>query len=985
MSGTGAPAPDFRAIFESTPGLYLVLSTELRIIAVSDAYLRATMTRREDILGRRLFDVFPDNPDDPAATGVANLRSSLERVLRTGESDVMAVQKYDVRRPEPEGGGFEERYWSPVNSPVLLPESREIAYIIHRVEDVTEFMRVRQSNEIHQVRAERMEAEVYLRAQQLQEANRRLEQANQELHQANERVRELDELKSAFFANVSHELRTPLTLILGPAEQLRRGGLLAPPDVPRVKTIERNARLLLRHVNDLLDVARLEAGRMDLRYSEGDLAELLRETAAAFAPLIETKRIAISIDAPASMRAQFDPEKIERVLMNLLSNATKFVPDGGRIHCLLSNAGAFAEITIEDSGPGIPAEMRELVFERFRQLDAGPARRTGGTGLGLSIVREFVELHAGRVVVAESMLGGASFRVTLPVTAPDGVEVARGVDSRSIVSPETPASGASSARPFVAARNDGPRVLIVEDNAELASYLGELLSDRYQVSIAQNGAEGLELAFVVGPDLIVSDLMMPEMSGEELLRSIRQTSRLRNVPVLMLTARADDETVVRILEAGASDYLRKPVSADELRVRVAHLVDIKKTREILQRELESQTVDLDSLGVELQQALSELRHSEQLLRDALNDAESANRAKDEFLMVLSHELRTPLTAILGWAETLRHSPGELTTMGMDAIARSARLQSELVEEILDATSLLRGTMSLRLQSAPPIELVRGAVEALQPAANAKQIDVKLTVPDAAHSVMVDPGRLHQVIWNLLANAIKFTPAGGAIHIVLEQSPSHTRLVVSDNGEGIAGDVLPFVFDRFRQADSSSTRRHGGLGLGLSIARSIVELHGGTITAQSDGEGHGARFELSIPIALELPMAEPAAVSTESAELPDLSGRSILLVDDEEETLAFLSTFLQRCGADVRCATSVRDALREIGESSPEVLVTDIAMPEEDGFALMHRIRERRPRVAIALTAFGRPGDRDRYMQSGFNQYLTKPMNPLEIARIIQAS
>src|SRR5687768_9438494 len=376
--------PDFRRLFESAPGSYLVLSPRLTIVAASDAYLRATMTIRENILGRGLFDVFPGNPDDPAATGVGNLRASLERVLLSREPDAMAVQKYDI--PRPGGDGFEERHWSPVNSPVLGADG-EVAYVIHRVEDVTDFVRLKE-------KGGHLEAEIFRRAQELQEANRRL--------------RALDQVKTQLFANVSHELRTPLTLILGPV-----AALLADPDLAdahrhRLAVVQRNARLLLAHVTDLLDLAGLEAGKVALAYARADLAGMVRQVADHFTSFAHERHFAFTVEAPETLWAEVDLPKLERVLMNLLGNAFKFTPAGGRIRCRLAtdDTTGRARLEVADSGPGVPAPAREAVFERFFQADEGPTRRFGGTGLGLAIAREFVDLHHGSTAGSEPAEAG---------------------------------------------------------------------------------------------------------------------------------------------------------------------------------------------------------------------------------------------------------------------------------------------------------------------------------------------------------------------------------------------------------------------------------------------------------------------------------------------------------------------------------------------------------------------------------------------------
>ena len=293
------PAPDFRALFEGAPGLYLVLTPDLRIVAVSDAYAEATMTRREEILGRRIFEVFPENPDDPEAMGERNLRASLEKVLATGTVDAMAVQKYDIRTPAA-GGGFEERWWSPVNKPVR-GASGEIEFLIHRVEDVTEFVRLMAGS------TEKMEAEIFLRAQQLQEANRRLEKLNKELAEANARTVEAERVKGEFFTNVSHELRTPLTLILGPVESLLGGdrGELPGGQREAFETIHNNTLRLLQMVTGLLDFSKLEAGKFRVKREPVDIWALSYSVVSDFGPLAERKGLALSISASEHLVPQF--------------------------------------------------------------------------------------------------------------------------------------------------------------------------------------------------------------------------------------------------------------------------------------------------------------------------------------------------------------------------------------------------------------------------------------------------------------------------------------------------------------------------------------------------------------------------------------------------------------------------------------------------------------------------------------------------------
>jgi signal transduction histidine kinase/DNA-binding NarL/FixJ family response regulator len=612
--------PDFRALFEAAPGCYLVLRRDLTIAAVSEAYLAATRTRREEILGRGIFDVFPDNPDDPGATGTRNLRASLGTVLDTRAANTMAVQKYDIPRPENEGGGFEERYWSPVNSPVLSPAG-EVAYIIHRVEDVTEFVRVKQlGHEQRRLadealsRAQTMEAEVYQRAQEVQTANRELRAANEELGrkereltQLYERLHRLDRMKTQFFANVSHELRTPLALILGPVQKL-----LSAPDLPEdsrrsLDLVDRNARLLLRHVNDLLDVAKLDAGKLVPRYRALDLAVLVRQTAANFASLADQRGLTFRIEAPATLPAQADPDQLQRVLMNLISNAFKFTPPGGTVRCALAAPeGGRATITVADSGPGVPPALREAIFERFFQAEESATRRFGGTGLGLSIAKDFVELHGGTLRVGEAPEGGALLSITLPVTAPPGVtvhaETGERVWAETLAVEAAAPAPAPRVSPAAPDRATWPLVLVVEDNPDLRQYVIDALSSTYRTEAAADGQEGLDKTIALRPDLVLTDVMMPKMNGADLVWAIRARPDLEAMPVVVLTARADDELRVGLLRQGAQDCLVKPFSVDELHARVRNLVATRQARQAL----EESGRDLRRTAAQLQAANEEL-------------------------------------------------------------------------------------------------------------------------------------------------------------------------------------------------------------------------------------------------------------------------------------------------------------------------------------------------------------------------------------------
>jgi diguanylate cyclase (GGDEF)-like protein/PAS domain S-box-containing protein len=439
---------------------------------------------------------------------------------------------------------------------------------------------------------------------------------NEELQQLLKRVRQLDQLKSDLFANVSHELRTPLALILGPAESiLATGRNLTELQQRDLRVIHRNAATLLKHVNDLLDLAKLDAGKMTVNYARVDLARAVRTVAAHFDALAPQRSLSYVIAAPDSLEAEVDPEKFDRILLNLLSNAFKFTPAGGRIQCALGLcADDLFLLSVQDSGPGVRAEMRTAIFERFRQAQEGTAREFGGTGLGLAIVKDFVDLHGGTISVSEATGGGALFQVAMPLRAPEGTYVRCGTsppreeDSvASSVAVEELQQVESHARPETQTP-DGPLVLVAEDNAEMRRFITEVLGSDYRVVTAADGGEALTKAIAEPPDLVVTDLMMPKMGGDRLVDELRARSPLAHVPVMVMSAKADEALRIKLLTESVQDYLTKPFSAHELRARVRNLVTMKRARDVLQKELATQNEDLSQLTGQLVANRQALRH-----------------------------------------------------------------------------------------------------------------------------------------------------------------------------------------------------------------------------------------------------------------------------------------------------------------------------------------------------------------------------------------
>jgi PAS domain S-box-containing protein len=384
---------------------------------------------------------------------------------------------------------------------------------------------------------------------------------------------------------------------------------------------------------------------------------------------------------------------------------------------------------------------------------------------------------------------------------------------------------------------------------------------------------------------------------------------------------------------------------------------------------------------------------EQLLqseRAARSEAERSGRMKDEFLATLGHELRTPLNAILGWAQVLRHTntlTGELAD-GIGVIERNARAQAQIIADLLDMSAIISGKVRLEMQRVDLASVVESAVNAVRPAAQTKEIRLNVTIDQAAADVRGDPNRLQQVFWNLLTNAVKFTPKGGVVSVTLAHVNSQVEVEVVDTGEGIDPTFLPHVFERFRQADASTTRRHGGLGLGLSIVRQLVDLHGGNISALSDGAGRGSTFRVLLPLltSTEHSTAADEARQRRSRALPsaiaaaaftDLQGVKVLVVDDEPDSRLLIERLLHDCDAKVTTAASATEALEMLAREQPDVLISDIGMPKEDGYSLIRRIRKlkggRGKLPAIALTAYARAEDRARAMEAGYQLHLAKPV------------
>jgi signal transduction histidine kinase len=551
-------------------------------------------------------------------------------------------------------------------------------------------------------------------------------------------------------------------------------------------------------------------------------------------------------------------------------------------------------------------------------------------------------------------------------------------------------------------------ILVVDDRDENLMAVEAVLSDPgYRLVRARSGREALKEVLDQDFALILLDVVMPDVDGYETATLIRERPRSRQTPIIFLTANDwGAQHVFRGYNVGAVDYLVKPVPPDVLRSKVAVFVELFNRQEALrvaQEELEQtiaeRTHELARTNLALSAEIEERTRIEkervQLLRReqaARLEAERANRLKDEFLATLSHELRTPLNAIMGWAHVLGQSSHDPSTVTRAAsvIRQNATSQSQLIDDILDVSRIVGGKLVLDTTLVPLHDVIDNAIDALMPAATAKNIQVTRTL-DRDITVIGDRDRLQQIVWNLVSNALKFTPKGGHVEVNLLDQDGDAQIEIVDSGIGISAEFLPFVFDRFRQADSSMSRRHSGLGLGMAIVRHLVELHGGTVSVESAGENRGTTFRLRLTRHVgavpQRPDAPPRHWSDagNDVELDRLNGLHILIVEDDNDSRNVLTVLLQRLGALVEAAGSAKEAFDRVTHRAPDVLVSDIGMPDEDGYSLIQRVRQTGARFpAIALTAYARKQDADQAIASGFDRHLPKPVAPADLVRAIKS-
>ncbi len=896
-----------------------------------------------------------------------------------------------------------------------------------------------------------------------------------------EELAALDSAKTAFFSNVSHEFRTPLTLMIGPTEAALEspGRALAGE---QLELVHRNQQRLLKLVNTLLDFSRIEAGRLELQFEPTDLPAFTLELASLFRSSTERAGLSLTVHCPALPEPVWvDREMWEQIILNLLSNAYKFTLSGN-IAVSLVAAGSNVLLKVRDTGIGIPASELPQIFERFRRVKGSLGRTHEGTGIGLALVWELARLHGGAVAVTSTLGVGTEFTVSIPI-------VQHNAQTDIAVAPRQPDLISKRARSYAAeaerwsleleepkpdqvqSRDNRPRIVLADDNADMRNYVKRLLSESCAVLAFGDGLDALHAIQRDKPDLVVSDVMMPGLDGFELLKAMRADPATATIPLLLLSARAGEEARVEGLRAGADDYLTKPFRAQELVARVTSVLTLASTRREALRVEAKLKADRDSILESINEGFLSIdpewtityanRAAEKLLgvpraevmgfnfwvlypaladtaysvavRSAMDDRTAevfdyfydpwdrwfevsvypttpggisiyfrdaterkqtlmalhdADRRKDEFLATLAHELRNPLSPIRNAAEVLSLPTigSREITISTSIIQRQVQHMARLLDDLLDISRITRGKMELKKDHISIDSVIDAALESAGPLVKARGHHLEVMRPTFVPGIDGDSVRLAQVLTNLLTNAAKYTDAPGSIALSASVSGNDLVFEVRDSGIGLTPEQLGGVFDMFSQVKSSQSRSEGGLGIGLTLVKGIVELHGGSIEANSAGLGLGSSFRVSLPIVRS---AAAATTSPESSLTSTAThSRRVLIADDNRDAAESLAILLEIDGHDVRTAFTGREAIALAQELKPHIAFLDIGLPDISGYevaqALRTTIDTSHPIKLVAVTGWGQAEDKQNAVNAGFDLHFVKPASPDRLKSVFES-
>ena len=672
-------------------------------------------------------------------------------------------------------------------------------------------------------------------------ANAKVKQQTRERAEA---LAALDRAKTLFLSDVSHEFRTPLTLLMSPLDDVLSRRSLGDSERELLQTSRRAASRLLKLVQSMLDFSRVEAGRMQAAFEAVDLSADTVDLVSLFRSTFERAKLRLEVECPPLPESVYvDRDMWEKIVLNLVSNAFKFTLNGA-VKVSLKAEDEWIALTVRDTGCGIAEHDLPRVFERFHRGQTTQARTAEGSGIGLSLVNELVKLHGGYIEVSSAVNHGTTVcvrvrrgtkhlpedRVVVPrragpreLAAPYIEEVSGWVEDADeptrIPKPRT--KGASSKRATPAASESAERVLVVDDNADMRRYLRRILEEQWRVDTATDGMAALEKIRKSRPDLVIADLMMPGLDGLSLLGALRDDSRCADVPVMVLSARANEDASIDALNAGADDYLPKPFKARELAARVA-----------------------------VQLARGRLRRAERAAREV---AEQTSFMKDELVLMLSNALRNPLNVMLNSIAMVKeHTLGtEESRRAVELIRASTREQHRLIDEVHDLSCISAGCFEIERKIVPSLSaLVSAEVDDVRAIGSARRVRIESFIDSGAGAFEGDAQRMRQVVHNLLSHALACTQPGGNVIVECHGRGGFAEIVVRDNGAGITAETLPHVFDPLWQMHHARAdgARNAGMWLGLAVIYRIAELHGGRIFAASDGQGMGSVFTVRLPLA-----------------------------------------------------------------------------------------------------------------------------------------
>eukprot|EP01117_Protostelium_nocturnum_P012419 TRINITY_DN4587_c0_g1_i1.p1 TRINITY_DN4587_c0_g1~~TRINITY_DN4587_c0_g1_i1.p1 ORF type:complete len:1029 (+),score=323.46 TRINITY_DN4587_c0_g1_i1:208-3087(+) len=780
-----------------------------------------------------------------------------------------------------------------------------------------------------------------------------------------EEMRELNNAKTVFFSNISHEFRTPLTLMFGPIEEVKNyltncEDSHSKDDAEHlrieksVELLERNTFRLYQLVNDLLEFAKVEAQKITPVLNSLNLSETTLRTVSDFKFVCEKKGIQLVIQINPSVQILMDENLWERIVVNLVSNAFKYTLKGsiqiGLRGLKGENGTESIEFSVKDTGCGILKENIPHLFERFYRVEEANGRSHEGVGIGLSLVDQYVHLMNGTIRVESELGVGSCFTVTIPKKNRDAksIEPTKSSVFTSEFAPKTNLKISAGGREIIDEKYDEnderPLILIVDDNSDMRTYLSGLLKQDYRVIQARDGEHAMERVKQIVPDLILCDIMMPKVNGIKFVKWLRdQKGENSLISVIFLTAKTRDGAKSEALDVGADDFLVKPFSSEELFARIRSHIKMVNARKIA-----------------VSKSIEESK-------------------KDLFLASLSHELRTPLAPVLLLVEELNAKKFEDKEVKelLKTIHQNIKTEIHLIDDLLDFMKLSKGKMTFKTELVDAVPVIESAFQVIKEDGEEKGLKLNFEVKASNHHVEANTTKLQQIVWNLLRNAIKFTPREGNISVILENPHKDMlKITVKDSGIGIDKEVLSSIFEPFNQGDLTKDHQYGGLGLGLNIAFGLTRLHNGTLRAESEGPNKGSSFIVEIPT-LPAPDKEKQASVSSPNWNATTQPINILLVEDNKPTLMVMNRLLsQKLGHHVKTAESYQEAMEVARGFHFDMLISDIGLPDKSGVELVKALKAEihHSFYSVAATGYGAESDVDSCYKAGFDGHITKPVS-----------